>query len=81
MSALPPKADISCCLSDVRYVPITDIAPPGFTVACRVLTNFLTIAVRPDERPSSAAVSGNLAGARTWRHLGVGLCLEDYGAR
>jgi NAD(P)-dependent dehydrogenase (short-subunit alcohol dehydrogenase family) len=31
----------------------------------RVLTNFPTIAVRPDERPSFAAVSGNLTGART----------------
>ena len=31
----------------------------------RILTNFPTIAVRPGERPSFAAVSGNLTGART----------------
>ena len=29
-----------------------------------------TIAVRPEERPSSAVVSGNLTGARTEAHLG-----------
>jgi hypothetical protein len=24
MSALPPKADIDCCLGNVRFVPIAD---------------------------------------------------------
>ena len=29
MSALPPKADMCAATSDVRFVPIADIAPPG----------------------------------------------------
>jgi hypothetical protein len=35
VSALPPKADISCCLSDVRFVPKADIVTYSITLSAR----------------------------------------------
>jgi hypothetical protein len=35
MSALPPKAGIGCCLSDVRFVPKADICGAAKDVATR----------------------------------------------
>jgi hypothetical protein len=37
MSALPPKADISCGPSDVRFVPKADIAQAEFSAVIEVV--------------------------------------------